>query len=502
MEILSDLSRSLGEYLLLPGLTTEDCRPETVSLAAPIGRFESGGEPPFYIEIPVVSAIMQAVSSPRLAVALAQCGGLSFIHHDQTVDAQMAMVSEVKRQKAGFRSPVVHVAPTTTLGDLSSALELEGEDFAIVTVDGEAGSEFLGLISRLDFHVERHASDEPVSSRMRSRDELTCARESSSLSEANSLLWDSRQDIIPVVGTDKSVKSTIHRKDYELHKTFRNECIDDEKRFRVGAGINTHDYKDRVPALLEAEADALCIDSSDGFSVWQAATLDFVKSVDSHVPVGAGNVVDSRGFEYLADAGADFVKVGIGGGSICVTREQKGIGRGQGSALIDVVRARDEYAQRKGTYVPVCCDGGVADDAQIAVALALGADFVMLGRYFARTTESPTRVVSLGGRLYKEYWGEGSERARNWARYEQGDGQKLAFEEGVDGYVPYAGSLFDNVAATVAKLRSTMVSCGSMTLRKFHEDARLVIISEQTRLQSSHDIVVVDGADDSVRELP
>ncbi len=492
MEILNETSRTLGEYLLLPNLTTDGCVPEKVDLSTPLLRHRVGGPSSIRLAIPIVSAVMQAVSSPPLAIALAQCGGISFIHHNQPIAGQVAMVNSVKRHKAGFRYSELNVKPTATLGELAERLRDADRDVVIVTDDGSPHGHFMGIISTSDFHPQRHALEDFVETRMRHARDLVTAPQSVTLSEANTLIWEKRLDVLPIVSASGSLESVVLRKDYELHKRFRYETVDMDKRFRVGAGINTHDYEQRVPELIEAGADVLCIDSSDGYSVWQQKTLEFVKRHFPNVPVGAGNVVDGRAFRYLAEAGADFVKIGIGGGSICITRDQKGIGRGQASAIADVARERDAYSQETGEYVPLCSDGGILNDYHMAIALALGADFVMLGRYFARFDESPSSLVRINGQLFKEYWGEGSNRARNVSRYEQGHDNQLVFEEGVDGYVPYAGSLYDSVALTMAKIKSTMVSCGSTTLPAFYEHARLVPISAQSYMQNSHEVAVRD----------
>jgi IMP dehydrogenase len=498
MKILNETSRTLNEYLLLPNLTDEDCVAENVDLTAPIVRHKIGEKSPLTVAVPLTSAIMQAVSSPRLAIALAQTGGLSFIHHNQTIDDQVDMVRSVKRNKAGFRWSEINVKPSATLGEVTVLLQQAEREVAVVTDDGSSHGLFLGLISIHDFHPQRHRMDEPVETRMRRREELVIAPTETSLSDANTLIYDHRLDMLPIVDAEGRLQSLVYRRDYELHKRFKNESIDKDKAFRVGAGVNTHDYSERVPALVEAGADVLCIDSSDGYSVWQANTLKFVReNYGEDVYIGAGNVVDGRAFRYLADAGADFVKVGIGGGSICITRDQKGIGRGQASALIDVVEERDRYALETGTYIPLCCDGGLLNDYHMAVAFAMGTDFIMLGRYFARFDESPSRLVRVNGALFKEYWGEGSQRARNWSRYDQGGGESLVFEEGVDGYVPYAGSLYDSVAMTTAKLKATMVSCGSTTLRQFHESATLVQVSQQSFLQNTAEVQLKDRPQDS-----
>ncbi|MFI6075586.1 IMP dehydrogenase [Actinoplanes sp. NPDC051343] len=493
MKILDEVSRTLNEFLLVPDLTTADCVPENVDLSVPLVRHRVGEESAVRMATPLTSAIMGAVSSPRLAIALAQCGGLSFIHQNQSVEAQAEMVAAVKRHKAGFRFSDINIKPSATLGEVTALLESAERDVAVVTDDGSAHGQFLGLISTGDFHPRRHDLNDSVESRMRPAADLVTAPPTISLSEANTLIWDHRLDVLPIVDDAGLLRSIVLRRDYELHKRFRNESIDGEKRFRVGAGVNTHDYRERIPALVEAGADLLCIDSSDGYSVWQADTLRFVRETyGDSVRIGAGNVVDGRAFRYLADAGADFVKVGIGGGSICITRDQKGIGRGQASALADVVAARDAYAKETGIYVPICCDGGLLTDSHMAVAFAFGADFVMLGRYFARFDESPAPLVRVGGQFFKEYWGEGSARARNVSRYEHGGGSKLAFEEGVDGYVPWAGSLYDNVDTTIAKIKATLISCGATTLPDFHDRAVLVPVSEQSFQQNTAEIQLRD----------
>ncbi|MEV0396332.1 IMP dehydrogenase [Polymorphospora rubra] len=486
MKILDETSRTLNEFLLLPGLTTEECTPDNVDLATPVVRHRVGEQPPVRIATPLVSAIMQAVSSPRLAVALAEVGGLSFVHQNQPIGAQVEDVRAVKRHKAGFRTSEINVKPSTTLGEVAQLLGDVDQGVAVVTDDGSAEGRFLGIIGPDDFHLHRHGSGEVVTARMRAYDELTTAPATISLSDANEMIWANRLDVLPVLDGDRLV-SLVLKRDYQAHKTFHNASVDSRKRFRVGAGINSRDYADRVPALVEAGADVLCLDSSDGYSVYQKKAIEFVRArYGEKVFVGAGNVVDARAFRYLAEAGADFVKVGIGGGSICITRDQKGIGRGQASALIDVVRERDAYAAETGMYVPVCCDGGLLADYHMAIALACGADFIMLGRYFARFDEAPSRKVRIEGQFFKEYWGEGSRRAQNAARY--GHTGEISFEEGVDGFVPYAGSLADNVGLTRTKLKATMVSCGATTLRDFHENAVLVQVSERSYEQNTAEV--------------
>nr|BFE51113.1 hypothetical protein GCM10017745_45400 [Saccharothrix mutabilis subsp. capreolus] len=350
------------------------------------------------LSVPFTSAIMQAVSSPRLAVALARSGGLSFLHHNQSVDAQADAVRFVKNFKAGFVVSDTTVRPTDPLRHLVALMKATGHNTAAVTEDGSPHGRFVGLVTSRDFHVDRHDLDLPVADRMRPADALVCGKDGITLSEANTLLWEERLDCLPVVDGAGHLQHLVFRSDYAEHKQFPGAVTDAAKRFRVGAGVNTHDYRERVPALVAAGVDVLCLDSSDGYSDWQAEALRWVKREFPGVPIGGGNVVDGEAFRFLADAGADFVKVGIGGGSICITRDQKGIGRGQASAVMDVAQARDAYAQSTGEYVPICSDGGLLHDYHMALALAMGADFVMMGRYFARFDQSPARRCASAAR--------------------------------------------------------------------------------------------------------
>ncbi|MBR6684298.1 MAG: IMP dehydrogenase, partial [Firmicutes bacterium] len=321
---------------------------------------------------------------------------------------------------------------------------------------------------------------------------LVCAPEGTTLKVANDIIWDHKLNSLPIIDKDQNLKYFVFRKDYSTHKENPNEMLDAQKRYIVGAGINTRDYAERVPALVEAGADVLCIDSSEGFSEWQKLTLDFIRSkYGDSVKVGAGNVVDREGFRFLAEAGADFIKVGIGGGSICITREQKGIGRGQASAVIEVAAARDEYFKETGIYVPICSDGGIVHDYHMTLALAMGSDFMMLGRYFARFDESPSNRVMVNGTYMKEYWGEGSARARNWQRYDLGGSKKMAFEEGVDSYVPYAGSLKDNVNLSLSKVKHTMCNCGALTIPELQEKAKITLVSATSIVEGGyHDVTL------------
>ena len=491
---INEPSHTFNEYLLIPGHSSSECIPDNVSLRTPLVKYKKGEEPTISLNIPLVSAIMQAVSGDRLAVALATEGGVSFIYGSQTIEEEAAMVKKAKSYKAGFVVSDSNVKPSDTLADVLDITAKTGHSTIAVTEDGTADGKLVGIVTSRDYRVSRMSPDEKVETFMTPMEKLIWAKEGTTLGEANDIIWDHKLNSLPIISEDGKLVNMVFRKDYDSHKQNPNELLDEHKRYIVGAGINTRDYKERVPALVEAGADVLCIDSSEGFSDWQKFTIDWIRSeYGDSVKVGAGNVVDAEGFRFLADCGADFIKVGIGGGSICITREKKGIGRGQATALIDVCNERNKYFEETGIYIPVCSDGGIVYDHHMTLALAMGADFIMLGRYFARFDESPSNKVSLNGTYYKEYWGEGSARARNWQRYDLGGDQKLSFEEGVDSYVPYAGSLKDNVAISLSKVKSTMCNCGALTIKELQQKAKLTLVSATSIVEGgAHDVIKKD----------
>jgi len=495
-------SRTFGEYLLVPGYSGSNAVPASVSLKTPLVRFKKGEQSKIIMNIPMVSAIMQSVSDDKMAIALAKEGGVAFIYGSQSIESEAAMVARVKNYKAGFVVSDSNITPEATLKDVLELLDRKGHSTIPVTVDGSANGKLVGLVTSRDYRLSRTPLDTKVSEFMTPFEELVYAKEGITLSTANDLIWDHKLNTLPIVDDNQSLKYLVFRKDYDAHKEHENELLDNNKRYIVGAGINTRDYAERIPALVEAGADVLCIDSSEGFTEWQKRTLEFVREkYGDSVKIGAGNVVDREGFRFLADAGADFIKVGIGGGSICITREAKGIGRGQATSVIEVAKARNEYFEETGIYIPICSDGGIVYDYHITLALAMGADFVMLGRYFARFDESPTKLVTVNGSYMKEYWGEGSTRARNWQRYDLGGAGKLSFEEGVDSYVPYAGSLKDNVEVTLNKIKSTMCNCGVISISDFQENARLTVVSSTSIVEGgSHDVVVKDRNIDAFQD--
>lgn len=492
---MKEPSHTFGEYLLIPGYSSAACVPANVSLKTPLVKYRKGEEPAISLNMPMTSAIMQSVSDDNMAVALAREGGLSFLFGSQPIESQAQMVARVKSYRAGFVVSDSNLPPEATLADILALKEQTGHSTVAVTADGSAQGKLVGLVTSRDYRVSRMPLEMKVSEFMTPFESLITAGDDTSLKVANDIIWEHKLNCLPIIDKEQRLVSMVFRKDYNSHKDNENELIDNSKRYIVGAGINTRDYAERIPALLAAGADALCIDSSEGYSEWQKRVLDYAREhYGDAVKIGAGNVVDREGFRFLAEAGADFIKVGIGGGAICITREQKGIGRGQATALIEVAEARDEYFEETGVYVPICSDGGIVHDYHITLALAMGADFLMLGRYFARFDESPTKKVNVNGNYMKEYWGEGSARARNWQRYDMGGAAKLSFEEGVDSFVPYAGSLKDNVELSLSKVRSTMCNCGCLSIPELQEHAKITLISSTSIVEGgAHDVVLKES---------
>ena len=489
----SEPSHTFSEYLLIPGYTSEECVPANVSLRTPLVKYRKGvEEPAISLNIPLTSAVMQSVSNDSLAIALAKEGGISFIFGSQSIASQAAMVTKVKGYKAGFVVSASNLTPEDTLADVLALKERNGFSTVAITDDGTANGKLLGIVTGRDYRVSRMNGSEKVSSFMTPRARLITAPAETTLKEANDIIWEHKLNSLPIVDENDRLLYFVFRKDYSSHKAHPQELLDSKKRYLVGAGINTRDYAERVPALLAAGADCLVIDSSEGYTCWQEKTIRWVReNYGDSVKIGAGNVVDRDGFRFLAECGADFVKIGIGGGSICITRETKGIGRGQATAVIEVAAARDEYFKETGIYVPICSDGGIVHDYHMTLALAMGADFMMLGRYFARFDESPTPKVMVNGAYMKEYWGEGSNRARNWQRYDLGGNAKLTFEEGVDSYVTYAGSLHDNVESSLYKVKSTMCNVGVTNIPDLQKNAKITLVSATSIVEGgAHDVTL------------
>lgn len=492
-KVLKQVSHTFGEYLLIPGLTTDQCTPENINLRTPLVKFRRGEESKIQLNIPFVSAIMQSVSNDTLAIELARNGGLSFIFGSQPIENQAEMVRKVKKFKAGFVTSDSNLTPDQTLQDVLNLTHRTGHSTIAITEDGTPNGKLLGMVTSRDYRLSTTPRETKIASFMTPFSKLTVGSLGITLSEANDIIWEHKLNTLPIIDEQQNLQFFVFRKDYDSHRENPSELSDKvNKQLLVGAGINTRDYKERVPALVEAGVDVICIDSSDGYSVWQKQTLQWVKEHYPELPIGAGNVVERDGFRYLVEAGADFIKVGIGGGSICITREQKGIGRGQASAVMDIAEARDEYFEETGVYIPICSDGGIVHDYHMTLAIAMGADFLMMGRYFARFDESPTKKLKVNNNYVKEYWGEGSNRAKNWQRYDSGsETEGMKFEEGVDSYVPYAGKMKDNLMLTLGKMKATMCSCGAVDIKTLQHNSQVTLVSSTSIVEGgAHDVIL------------
>ncbi|MBF0298688.1 MAG: IMP dehydrogenase [Oligoflexia bacterium] len=467
-------SRTLMEFRLLPGLTNENASIDKISLKTKLVHSID-------LNIPIVSAAMQAVSGVDLSLSLAKEGGASFIYCSQPIDKQKEMIQKIKANKAGFVTPKT-LAAEMLISDLFKLTnDLGFSTFPVIDKENT----FLGLIGKNDFDISIHAKHR-VCERMIGREKLKIGMNITSLHEAKNIILECHQNVLPIVDREFKLKFLVFRKDINNHLNYPLEVTDSFSRPLVGAAINTHDYSERAKELISAGVDVLTIDSSDGHSFYQKDTLEWLTKNFPHIPVIAGNVVTYEGFNYLVNAGAKAIKVGMGSGSICITQEQKGTGRGLATAIMEVVRARDDYFKINGEYIPVIADGGITTDRDIIIALALGADVVMMGRYFARAAESPTEKVVINNRVMKPYWGEGSFKARNWreARYQQTN-----FAEGVEGFVEYAGKLKDTLRETLSKIKSAMSSAGVVNICDLHNNACLEVMSALSiREGQVHDI--------------
>ncbi len=481
-------SRTLGEFRLLCGLTTRTCTVDRIDLRSHLFADRQGCRP-LVLNTPVLAAAMQAVSGSTMGIEMARLGGAAVLFCSQTAADEADMVRRVKNHRAGFVEPRT-VPPSLTIAELHAIHRETGfSNFPVVDPAGH----LLGLIGRRDYDLLAHAP-QPVSERMIPRSGLDVGVEVTDLPTAHHLLVAGHQAVLPIVDREDRLLFLVFRKDIQDHLDNPAQVVDEAGRLLCLAAINTLDYADRVPALVEAGADALVIDSSDGYSVFQAETLEWIAARWPDLPVMGGNVINAEGFHFLVKHGARAVKVGMGSGSICITQEQKGTGRGLATAIMEVTAARDAHRVRTGVHVPVVADGGLGTSRDVVTALALGADAVMMGRYLARMEESPTEKVQVGNRIMKPYWGEGSSRARDWkaARYAQN-----AFVEGVEGFVEYAGRLRDELPRMLAKIRAAMSSAGCATLQELHERAELELVSALSiREGKVHDIYTAHGDGD------
>lgn len=485
VQIIPDISRTFDDFLLLPWETKVSDTLDSVTLETVISRFNSRATWALKLKIPLVSAAMQSVSWPKLAISLAREGWISFIYCSQTIEQQVQMIREVKNFKAGFIQTEASVSQKSTWLDIKAMRDKTWHSTIPITEDWSPTGKLVWIITSRDCRwLTDNDNAKTVRDFMTPLDKLITWTVWISLSEANKKIIEAKIDCLPIIDNEWNLHSMVFYKDIQWHKEYPLESLDNEKRLLVGAWINSRDYKHRVPALIEAGADILCLDSSDGFSHWQAETIKWIKETFwNHVLVWAWNVVDSRGFDFLVEAGADFVKIWIWWGAICTTRETKWIWRGQASAVLDVSLARDTYYEKTWIYIPICSDGWIVHNHHITFALAMWADFVMMGRYFAGTKEAPWKLIE----WKKEYWWEWSPRAQSWNRY---DGSMIP--EWVDAYIPYIWELSLSVRETLKLIRTTMANNIWVTdLKSLRNKAVFTLVSDSTRREWGTDNVIV-----------
>ncbi len=489
-------SYTLGEFLIEEGLVQESTDQSGMDLRTPLARYQKGEESRFSMNIPVMSASMQAVTGSEMGIALSMLGGIGPIFCSQPIDRQAEMVRRVKHHKAGFVESESNLKPSDTLEAAIELTDKMGHSTIAITSDGSPHGELLGLITRNDYLRDDGICDpkKPVRDYMTPFDKLVVGTDGISLEDANRLMYERKTGKLPIVDSDNNLRSIVFRRDWEINKAFPNQLVDDKKRLIAAAALNTMDYEERAPALVDAGVDVVYFDSSSGFSEYQKKAALWVRDQYPDLIIGGGNITNARAFKFLAEeANLDFIKIGIGGGSICITRQQTNLGKGQGTAVIEVAEARDAYFHETGTYIPLVSDGSISSDGQINAALCLGANTVQMGRYFAMCNESPPQItVSSNNVRTKGYWGEGSPRARNWQRYDHGN-EDLSFDEGVEGYLPVSGPVREVLGLTLMKVRDGMKKFGCRTIAELHQKSQLQIVSGPTIEESgSHDIMTLD----------
>ncbi|MDI6721550.1 MAG: IMP dehydrogenase [Candidatus Aenigmarchaeota archaeon] len=489
-------SRALSEYAVLQGYIERCMKQGEVCISTPLTAYRNGNEPAIKLNRPFLSAAMQAITGPKMAIALAQIGGMGVIYCSQPIEKEAEMIKEVKRYKGGFVVPDVFSPHTQIEKVIQHRIEKRYSTFPI-TEDGMPNGKLVGLLTKNDFDDIKHRKMK-VYERMLPVDKLYIVERreiNDDLKLADDLLRESHHGSLIIVD-DGRLWSMVFKKDIMQHMDNPFELTDRNKRYMVGAAINTRDYTERVPELMKEEPDVLFVDTSHGYTDYVADAIKFVKE-KYDIPVIGGNVVTRDAFNFLARAGADGVKVGMGPGSICITIEQIGVGCGQGTAIEEVGHARDRFYSKSGLYVPIISDGGVVVAKDVTVALALGADSVMMGRYFAGCNESNSPVTAsrkYQSKQVKLYWAEGSEKARSWmeGRYNQAD-----FPEGVVSEVDLTGSLKDYMKDAIFKIADGMRKAGCMSINDLHEKADLRVHSHLSiREAGYHDVDVVPEGDD------
>lgn len=475
---------SLKDFRILPAYTEQRHKTENVSLRTPLCRWSDDY---IYLNLPFLSAAMHAVTGVEMATALSSLGGVGVLPLTVSIEEQCRMVRAVKRYRAGFQTDIVTFSPDQKIRELHNAIEKTSYSVFPVTDSGLFHGKLMGVITDKDFDP-RYDLDLNIKERMKTG--LQVGTEVDDLKDANRLMIQYGRGFLPIVSREGTLQAVVFKRDLDRHIRYPEASVDVQKRPIVGAAVSTYpEDRSRIEALEQSEVDFFVIDASDGFTVFQTETLEWIKRRFT-VPVVAGNIVTGEAFRMLAELRADAVKIGMGIGSGCTTQEVKATGRGQAAAIMEIAAARDDYYKKTNVYIPLIADGGISSPADIAVAIALGADSVMMGNFFARFTESAGDFLTVNGEHVKEYWMEGSRKAFNLRRYYQS--QSLFFEEGIVGYVPYEGSIFDSIPVARQRLKATLSTAGAADIQELHENA---VLELQTVSSSAagrvHDMTVL-----------
>mgnify|MGYP006090821089 FL=1 len=465
------------DVLLVPSYS--DTLPRDVSIKSKFSRN-------IPLNIPIISAAMDTVTESRMAIAIASEGGIGVLHKNMTIDEQAAKVRAVKRSESGMIIDPVTLPISAIVSDANMNMQ-RYKIGGIPVVDDN--NKLLGIVTNRDLRFEKN-SIRPIKEVMTSQNLIT-AKEGTSLKDAELILQEHKIEKLPVVASDNTLVGLITFRDITKHTTKPNSNKDKFGRLRVAAAVGvTPDVLDRVEALHNAGVDAIVIDTAHGHTRGVADVVKKVKEKFNLLDVIVGNIATGKAAKYLADIGADAVKVGIGPGSICTTRVIAGVGYPQLSAIIEVKKAL------KGTGIPIIADGGIRYTGDIPKAIAAGADSVMLGSLLAGTKESPGETVIFEGRKYKTYRGMGSVEAMKMGskdRYFQDveDDLKKLVPEGIVGRVPYKGDLDESIHQFIGGLRAGMGYCGSKDIETLKETGQFVTItSAGVRESHPHNISV------------
>ncbi|WP_277292872.1 IMP dehydrogenase [Veillonella montpellierensis] len=458
---------TFDDVLLVPAAS--DVLPHEVELGTQLTET-------IHLNIPMISSGMDTVTESKMAIAMARQGGLGVIHKNMTIEEQAGEVDKVKRSEHGIIVDPIYLSPQNLLSEAENLMS----KYAISGIPITEHGKLVGIITNRDMRFESDLSK--MIGDCMTREHLVTAPVGTSLETAKELLRQHRIEKLPLVDSQGMLKGLITIKDIEKATKYPNSAKDSDGRLLVGAAVGvSKDLYDRMDALVAANVDVIIVDTAHGHSAGVLRTLKDIKATYPHMPVIAGNVATASGTEALIEAGADAVKVGIGPGSICTTRIIAGIGVPQITAVYEAAKIGRRYG------VPIIADGGIKYSGDIAKAIAAGANCVMMGNILAGTEESPGETVIYQGRSYKVYRGMGSLGAMKLGskdRYFQSEAKKLV-PEGIEGRVPYKGTLADTIFQMVGGLRASMGYCGCHTIEEMIENTQFIQITA-AGLKESH----------------